>query len=116
MLNPVSYNYRLGAEIIEMTPEPCAADASERLAQIIPADCFLLCPKRLYLATTAEEIGSDDYVVSLIGRSSVGRLGLFVQLAADLGNLGAVHRWTLELHCVQPILVYGHRSSQLLEA
>jgi dCTP deaminase len=100
-LNPVSYNYRLGTEIMEQHTQSRRPEI-----MLIPAKGYLLRPDRLYLASTAEEIGSSDFVVSLIGRSSVGRLGLFVQLAADLGNLGAVHRWTLELHCVQPILVY----------
>lgn len=105
-LNPVSYNYRLGSHIIEVSGgrEECSNHAH----LMIPDDGYLLQPNRLYLASTFEEIGSSVFVPSLIGRSSVGRLGLFVQLAADLGNLGAVHRWTLELHCVQPIYVYAH--------
>jgi dCTP deaminase len=53
-----------------------------------------------------EEIGSDYYVTSLIGRSSVGRLGIFLQITADLGHLGAKHCWTLELKVVQPVICY----------
>ena len=45
-------------------------------------------------------------MTSLIGRSSVGRLGLFLQITADLGQLGAKHSWTLELKVVQPLIVY----------
>ncbi len=53
-------------------------------------------------------------MTSLIGRSSVGRLGLFVQISADLGNLGPAHQWTLELTCVQPVKVYpGMRIGQV---
>ena len=67
---------------------------------------MLLMPGQLYLANTREIIGSKRFVVSLIGRSSVGRLGLFVQLSADMGNLGAAHQWTLELTCAQPVVIY----------
>jgi dCTP deaminase len=104
-LNPVSYNYRLGTELIEV---PCDEEwyKEELVTAIIPKDGYLLRADQLYLANTEEEIGSDHYVVSLTGRSSIGRLGLFVQISADLGNLGASHRWTLELHCIQPIKVY----------
>lgn len=106
-LNPNSYNYRLGRQIACVDPgvslgrydlEPVLAD--------IPPDGVRLEPRRLYLATTLETIGSKLFVTSLIGRSSVGRLGLFVQLTADLGHLGDAHCWTLELTCVQPIRIY----------
>jgi dCTP deaminase len=36
----------------------------------------------------------------------VGRLGLFLQLFADLGQIGAVHNWTLEMVVVQPLRVF----------
>jgi dCTP deaminase len=41
-----------------------------------------------------------------MGRSSIGRLGVYVQISADLGHLGAAHKWTLELHVVQPVRLY----------
>ena len=44
----------------------------------------------------------------------MGRLGLFLQLSADLGHIGAVHCWTLELTVVQPVRVYpGMRIGQV---
>lgn len=67
---------------------------------------YVLNPHKVYLANTYEEIGSDYFVTSLIGRSSLGRLGLFLQITADLGNIGAKHKWTLEIKCVQPIRIY----------
>ena len=106
-VNPNSYNYRLGEYCTEVHPQtslgrgvPC-----EQLVEI-PKTGLRLEPGRVYLSHTLETIGSRKFVPSLIGRSSVGRMGLFLQLAADLGNLGAAHRWTLELTCVQPIIVY----------
>ena len=44
--------------------------------------------------------------MQLIGRSSVGRLGLFLQITAPLGHIGTCHNWTLELKVVQPLIVY----------
>jgi dCTP deaminase len=67
----------------------------------------VLMPGRLYLGHTEEIIGSYDYVTTLIGKSSMGRLGLYLQISADLGHQGAIHRWTLELCVVQPIRVYA---------
>lgn len=76
------------------------------ITHYIKSEGFVLEPKKLYLGSTYEKIGSDHYVTSLIGRSSVGRLGLYLQITADLGQLGAVHNWTLEMHVVQPLRVY----------
>ena len=58
-----------------------------------------------YISTYMEGI-FYHFVPSLIGKSSLGRLGLFLQITADLGNLGAIHKWTLELKAVQPVKIY----------
>lgn len=106
-LNPNSYNYRLGPILKEVSPENSLGNpAPDGAAFPIEVSGTLLQPGRVYLGHTVETIGSKKYVVSLMGRSSVGRLGLYLQLSADLGNLGDAHRWTLELTCVQPIVVY----------
>ena len=42
----------------------------------------------------------------LEGRSSIGRLGLFVHITAGFGDVGFKGYWTLEIFCVQPIRVY----------
>ena len=73
---------------------------------IIPPEGYVLQPGIIYLGHTYESIGSNTYVPSLIGRSSLGRLGLFLQITADLGNIGTGHKWTLELKVVQPLRVY----------
>jgi len=107
-LNPNSYNYRLGAQL-KPAPLDVTLDARQKhqlLSQEIPAEGFVLEPGRFYLGRTVEVIGSDFFVPCLIGRSSLGRLGLYVQISADLGNLGFVDSWTLELVAVQPIRVY----------
>jgi dCTP deaminase len=105
-LNPTSYSYRLGLEISELSSSAGAAgERGDTVVEIGEAG-MLLQPGRLYLSHTYEVIGSRECVVTLMGRPSIGRLGLFVQLSADLGNIGDAHRWTLELTCVQPIMIY----------
>jgi dCTP deaminase len=49
---------------------------------------------------------TDGYVPMLEGRSSIGRLGLFVHITAGFGDVGFAGFWTLEIFCVQPIRVY----------
>ncbi|WP_416975821.1 dCTP deaminase domain-containing protein [Streptomyces sp. 4F14] len=115
MVNPNSYNYRLGSTL--KVPAVDIVDARrdtpcEEIA--IPEDGYVLQPRTVYLGATAETIGSGVYVPSLIGRSSLGRLGLFLQISADLGQLGACHSWTLEMVAVQPLRVYsGMRIGQV---
>ena len=105
-LNPTSYSYRLGDEISELSStDPAAAGRGDAVVEIGAAGMRLE-PGRLYLSHTYEVIGSRECVVTLMGRPSIGRLGLFVQLSADLGNVGDAHRWTLELTCVQPVKIY----------
>jgi len=42
----------------------------------------------------------------LEGRSSIGRLGLFVHVTAGFGDVGFKGYWTLEMTAVQPVKVY----------
>lgn len=115
LLNPNSYNYRLGAQLEELTSWPADSTVPARTRTIdLPDDGFVLRPGTVYLGTTVETIGSAAFVTSLIGRSSLGRLGCFLQISADLGQLGAVHRWTLEITVVQPLRIYpGMRVGQV---
>ncbi|MBI5102394.1 MAG: deoxycytidine deaminase [Nitrospirae bacterium] len=107
LINPNSYNYRLGPKLSIPKSEisdPCIPGQWETIQ--IPDNGMLLNPAHLYLGHTHEQIGSPVFVASLIGRSSLGRLGLFMQLSSDLGQLGVIHNWTLELKVVQPLRVY----------
>lgn len=115
MLNPNSYNYHLAHHVRWMT-DACI-DAAERHIYTevdIPEDGLVFYPDRVYLGATQEAIGSSHYVPSLIGRSSMGRLGVYLQVSADLGNLGSVHHWTLEIVVTQPTRLYaGMRVGQV---
>ena len=103
-LNPNSYNYRLGDQIVAVTSNN-ELESGES-ATTIDETGHMLRPGHLYLSTTQELLGSDTYAMSLIGRSSIGRVGLFVQVSANLGHVGSCHRWTLELVASLPILVF----------
>jgi dCTP deaminase len=51
-------------------------------------------------------MGSHKFVPIIRGRSSVGRLGIFIDITADLIDLGSINQWTLQLHAVQPVRIY----------
>ena len=107
LLNPNSYNYRLADVIYEIKDDIIDPAKKTNIKKIkIPKEGYILKPNKLYLGSTYEKIGSSKYVTQLIGRSSVGRLGLFLQVTAPLGHVGCNHCWTLELRVVQPLKVY----------
>lgn len=107
LLNPNSYNYRLGNELFEIIDDVIDPTKKTNYKIIkLTDEGYTLKPHKLYLASTLEKIGSRQYVTQLIGRSSVGRLGLFLQITAPLGHVGCNHCWTLELKSVQPLKVY----------
>jgi len=103
-INPNSYNYRLSNAIkiydAMNGPRPVFREAN------IPKNGFVIEPSRLYLARTSEKIGSRKYAMSLIGRSSLGRLGLFLQISANLGHTNSEHHWTLEIVAAHKIRIY----------
>ena len=42
----------------------------------------------------------------LEGRSSIGRLGLFIHVTAGYGDVGFKGYWTLEIVAVEPVRIY----------
>lgn len=111
-INPNSYNYHLGS--ILKVFEYFDGEKAVFKQEIIPSTGYLLKPGQTYLGNTKEIIGSRKYAMSLIGRSSVGRLGLFLQVSANLGHTTSEHKWTLELVAAKPIVIYpGMRIGQV---
>ena len=110
-VNPNSYTYRLGRQLGVPTFEDGLLDFT---MIEIPADGFVLRPKTMYLGHTHEVLGSDSHAMRLVGRSSLGRLGLFLQVSADLGHTGSCHKWTLEIVAAMPFKIYpGMRIGQI---
>lgn len=104
-LNPNSYNYRLGRSIKVKRSSPRSSVEGFYLTEL-PDEGFELKAGSFALGHTLEVIGSSKYAMSLIGRSSIGRLGLFLQVSANLGHTASVHRWTLELFAVRNLMIY----------
>jgi dCTP deaminase len=42
----------------------------------------------------------------LEGRSSIGRLGMFIHVTAGFGDVGFSGFWTLEIFVIQPLRIY----------
>ena len=106
-LNPNSYNLTLHNEI--MTYEEVVLDmrkVNRTRRMRIPEDGIVLNPSQLYLARTAERTETHNLVPMIEGRSSVGRLGLFVHVTAGFGDVGFCGYWTLEMFAVQPVRIY----------
>lgn len=67
---------------------------------------WILEPGRLYLGRTAEWTETRDLVPDCSGRSSIGRLGISVHITAGWGDIGFRGFWTLEIACVQRVVLY----------
>ena len=107
-INPNSYNLRLHPDLLIYDND--ILDMREKNSAsplVIPEDGLLLVPHKLYLGRTVERTSTDKYVPMLEGRSSVGRLGLFIHITAGFGDIGFDGFWTLEIFCVQPIRIYS---------
>ncbi len=106
-LNPNSYNLTLHNEL--MVYEELVLDMAKpnRVRRIeIPSEGIVLNPNQLYLGRTAEKTTTHNLVPQIEGRSSIGRLGLFVHVTAGFGDAGFSGYWTLELFSVQPVRIY----------
>jgi dCTP deaminase len=107
LLNPNSYNLRLHNELLVYKNDVLdMKKPNETRELLIPEDGLILEPGKLYLGRTYEYTKTDKYVPMLEGRSSVGRLGLFIHVTAGFGDVGFSGYWTLEMFCVQPIRIY----------
>lgn len=107
-LNSNSYDLRLHDELIvyeEIVLDMKRPNRYRRLR--IPDSGLVLNPNQFYLGRTIERTETYNLVPMLEGRSSVGRLGLFVHITAGFGDVGFKGFWTLEMHAVQPVRIYA---------
>jgi len=106
-LNPNSYNLRLHNELLvyeEIVLDMKRPNRHRRME--IPPEGMVLQPNQLYLGRTIEYTETHNLVPMLEGRSSIGRLGLFVHITAGFGDVGFRGYWTLEMFAVQPVRIY----------
>lgn len=114
-INPNSYDLRLGNTLIVYKNQVLdTRQNNETETLTIPEEGFLLQPDKLYLGHSIETVGSNEYVPIIRGKSSTGRMGLFVHITADLIDIGSHGTFTFMLHAVQPLRVYpGMRIGQV---
>lgn len=98
-IQPASVDIRLGDtfSIVEDTSSGIISLESEIRYKTIKTDTYLLLPGQFVLATTMEYFSLPDNLTAFVeGRSSLGRMGLFIQNAGwvDPGFKGEI---TLEL-------------------
>lgn len=107
-LNPNSYNLALHNEIMVYEEVVLDMRQSNRVRRIrIPNEGLVLSPNQLYLGRTSEYTETHNLVPMIEGRSSIGRLGLFVHVTAGFGDVGFSGYWTLEMFAVQPVRIYA---------
>jgi len=106
-INPNSYDFRIGNTLLVYT-EKILDTKKQNLTRIIkiPETGYVLQPNKIYLGHTIEKIGSNVYVPVVRGKSSTGRVGLFVHITADLIDIGYIGQFTLMMHAVQPVKIY----------
>jgi len=80
----------------------------------IPEEGLVLQPGILYLMHTLEVVRTNKYEPVLDGKSSVGRLGVFIHVTAAFGDPFFEGQYTLEVMAVHPIRIYaGIRVGQM---
>jgi dCTP deaminase len=106
-LNPNSYNLRLHNELLVYQNHVLDMKNENPVHKmVIPEEGILLEPNKLYLGRTVEYTKTDQLVPMLEGRSSIGRLGVFIHVTAGFGDVGFSGYWTLEIFCIQPVKIY----------
>ena len=106
-LNPNSYNLRLHNELLIYKGDVLdPKENNETESLIIPEEGLVLEPGQLYLARTLEYTETQGLVPMILGRSSVGRLGITVHITSGFGDIGFCGYWTLQLTCVKKVRIY----------
>ncbi len=106
-LNPNSYNLRLHNELVVYDANVLDMRSENKShTMVIPEEGLLLEPNKLYLGRTMEYTKTLSHVPMLEGRSSVGRLGMFIHVTAGFGDVGFEGYWTLEIFVIQPLKIY----------
>lgn len=106
-LNPNSYNLRLYNELLVYKNDILDPKINnETIALKIPEEGLILEPGQLYLARTLEYTVTKGLVPVIVGRSSIGRLGITVHITAGFGDVGFSGYWTMQLTCVKKVKIY----------
>ncbi|MBA3027971.1 MAG: dCTP deaminase [Desulfobacteraceae bacterium] len=107
-INPNSYNLALHDELLVYRNPLLDMKMENEVEKLtIPGEGLIIEPHRLYLGRTIEFTETQNLVPMLEGRSSIGRLGIFVHVTAGFGDVGFKGFWTLEIFCIQPVRIYA---------
>lgn len=106
-VGPNSYDFTLGSRMRTYVSDVLdSRKENQTVEQTIPPEGIVLTPHKIALVNTVESIGSNHYVPIIRGRSSTGRMGLFIHITADIIDLGSINQLTLQLHAVVPIRIF----------
>ena len=106
-LNPNSCNLTLHNELLVYEEIILDLRTPNRFRRVqIPEDGYVLEPGRLYLSRTVERTETHNLVPMICGRSSLSRLGLFIQVSSGIGHVGFCGHWSLEMFTIQPLRIY----------
>jgi dCTP deaminase len=106
-LNPNSYNLKLHNKLIVYKNELLDMKRNNPISEIaIPETGLVLYPNILYLGRTVERTYCKRHIPMIEGRSSIGRLGMFVHVTAGFGDIGFNGYWTLEIQVIHKLVVY----------
>lgn len=73
----------------------------------MPEEGFVLRPNHLYLYSCNEKLGVHrDICATVMGKSSLGRLGLDVHVCAGFVDAGFGGSLVLEMRCIYPLRIY----------
>ena len=108
-LNPNSYNLKLYNELMVYKSDILDTKCNNETEAInIPKEGFILEPGQLYLARTLEYTETRNLVPMILGRSSVGRLGITVHITSGFGDIGFCGYWTLQLTSIKKVRIYPY--------
>ena len=103
-----SYDVHLGKYLAVYEDEVLDAKKHNTIREIvIPESGIVLEPGTLYLGVTEEYTETHNRVPFLEGKSSAGRLGIFIHATAGKGDVGYCNTWTLEITVAQAVRVYA---------
>lgn len=106
-LNSNSYNVKLHNKLLIYKENLLDMKKTNETKEIIISEeGFKLEPNQLYLGRTLEYTSTKKFVPMIEGRSSIGRLGIFIHITAGFGDVGFSGYWTLEIFCIKPIIIY----------
>ena len=76
----------------------------------IPKDGFVLQPGELYLYACNEKIGvKENICATVMGKSSLGRLGLDIHICAGFIDTGFEGSLVLEMRVIKPLRIYPNQ-------